>query len=271
MQFIMYKLITFSFLCLLISLCSCSTGDNSEVAPKVPAPKEEGRKRAANPVSRGLNWLKNNQNPDGSWGQKSDVNLTCLCLLALSEHGEGPMSQEFGESVAKALKNIVTSSEEAKSQNPLLAIAITQYYIQLQIPGHIPVIDREAKKILASQNQDGCFKYNDDIFKLGKDNACSQSLNLLALSRISLTRFGYDDKLISAAMDNGVEYLASNYYSDEKNAFKLFKDDIEVSPLATAIACYALLRCGYSEVPEVKSSVKWLDAFVQEGLEKPVK
>lgn len=54
-------------------------------------------------VVKGLNWLKANQNPDGSWGKCHKIAMTGFTLLAYFGHCETPTSQEFGESIIKGI------------------------------------------------------------------------------------------------------------------------------------------------------------------------
>jgi hypothetical protein len=58
-------------------------------------------------VVNGLLWLKNNQNPDGSWDGQSKVAATGLALLAYFGHCETPVSPEFGESCTRAITYLV--------------------------------------------------------------------------------------------------------------------------------------------------------------------
>ena len=54
-------------------------------------------------VIRGLNWLKANQNADGSWSPTYQSAMTGFALLALLGHGETPGSTEYGAAVQKGI------------------------------------------------------------------------------------------------------------------------------------------------------------------------
>ncbi len=75
-----------------------------------------GSGRGEDAVMRALRWLKENQGPDGSW-IKADGNpgpaMAGLALLCFLAHGETPASPEFGATVEKAMKYIV-SKQNAK-------------------------------------------------------------------------------------------------------------------------------------------------------------
>lgn len=60
-------------------------------------------------VVRALQWLKANQNPDGSWGGSNKVAMTGLALLSYFGHCENPASAEFGESCLRGITFLVNS------------------------------------------------------------------------------------------------------------------------------------------------------------------
>jgi hypothetical protein len=66
-----------------------------------------GTKDCEDAVLKGLQWLKANQQPDGSWNGQSKVAMTGLALLAYFGHCETPASQEFGESCMRGIVYLV--------------------------------------------------------------------------------------------------------------------------------------------------------------------
>ncbi len=54
-------------------------------------------------VMRGLRWLRDHQNKDGSWGDRNKGAMTGLALLCFLGHGETAESREFGYSVNNAI------------------------------------------------------------------------------------------------------------------------------------------------------------------------
>ena len=55
-------------------------------------------------VMKGLVWLQQNQNADGSWGDSTKGAMTGFGLLCFLGHGETPESQQFGLTVNKAVQ-----------------------------------------------------------------------------------------------------------------------------------------------------------------------
>ena len=70
-----------------------------------------GSGRGEDAVLRALRWLKANQDENGSWSKVDGTSppaMAGLALLAFLAHGETPSSPEFGATVEKAMKYIVS-------------------------------------------------------------------------------------------------------------------------------------------------------------------
>jgi hypothetical protein len=81
----------------------CTKGDRDRrIASAGGVPETERN------VVRALTWMKNNQNPDGSWGSSNKASMTGLCLLSYLGHCEVPdSSREYGETVLKGITWLV--------------------------------------------------------------------------------------------------------------------------------------------------------------------
>jgi hypothetical protein len=129
-------------------------------------------------VVRGLQWLKANQNKDGSWGTSYQVAMTGLALLAYFGHCETPTSEEFGESSMKGIVYLVSlgiknqgrlstsggripDSYEHAIGTYALGEAVTFCKEQnLGIPFLIEVTQKAAYYILGMQNTRGSWDYS---------------------------------------------------------------------------------------------------------------
>ena len=70
--------------------------------------REDGaNKTCVASIERSLRWLKEKQNEDGSWGVKFQASMTGLALLAYLGYCETPRSEEYGETVRKAITYLV--------------------------------------------------------------------------------------------------------------------------------------------------------------------
>lgn len=66
-----------------------------------------GRVESEVVVERGLEWLKANQNPDGSWSNKNVSAMTGFSVLAYLGRCETPISAKYGESCMKGIIYLV--------------------------------------------------------------------------------------------------------------------------------------------------------------------
>ena len=68
--------------------------------------------RVEKAVVKALNWLNQDQNPDGSWGNNAKGAMTGFALLCYLGHCELTDSPEYGEAIAKGIKYLVELGEK---------------------------------------------------------------------------------------------------------------------------------------------------------------
>jgi hypothetical protein len=125
--------------------------------------KYSGSAETEKAVLAGLRWLKNNQQPNGSWPCHQSVAAgTALAALAFLGHGEMPDSEEFGPTVNKALRYLVATvgtdgvvTESDRSANMyaqgIVMLALSEAYGMTQSPRLKEPLERAVKAIVASQ------------------------------------------------------------------------------------------------------------------------
>ena len=69
-------------------------------------------KRTEFAVLRALKWLRDHQDPDGSWGPQYRVAMTGLALLTFMAHGETTGSEEYGEAIARGLRYLLSRQQD---------------------------------------------------------------------------------------------------------------------------------------------------------------
>jgi peptide/nickel transport system substrate-binding protein len=108
-----------------------------------------------NSVNKALMWLARVQNADGSWGNQSPAH-TGMALLTFLAHGETPLSEQYGNTVQKAMKWLVDkemSTPDAKTLVITLNNPVPGFLEQLSSPRAPAVIipaeeaGKEANKI----------------------------------------------------------------------------------------------------------------------------
>jgi hypothetical protein len=120
-------------------------------------------------VLRALRWLKSEQQPDGSW-QKNKSAMTAMALLTFLAHGETPASEEYGPTVEKAIKYLVSAAGPKKVfggnyEIPIATYAICEAYALTKVPMLKEIAEANIDFIINGQHPSG-----------GWDYGCKQSL-----------------------------------------------------------------------------------------------
>lgn len=129
-------------------------------------------------VINALIWLKTTQNEDGSWTKDHPVAMTAFALLAYLGHCETPVSDEFGDSVARGityLVNVGLKNDGALTNKPansiqwvydhgIAAYALAEAYtlcnsIKHEVPDLDTVVRKSTEIILNGQGASGGWVY----------------------------------------------------------------------------------------------------------------
>lgn len=151
------------------ALFGMRTGNGRKSALK----KYGGSGRTERAVLKGLRWLKEHQNPDGSWcdnDKRQYQAFTALALLAFLAHGETPSSAEFGPTVLKAIKKLVEyvgpecQGVRGGYAHGIVIYALAEAYTVTRIPMLEPLVNKGITRVVKGMNTKGSFDYG---YKLG--------------------------------------------------------------------------------------------------------
>ncbi len=175
-------------------------------------------------VLNGLRWLKANQNPDGSWGPQKHA-MTGLALLAYFGHCETPVSDEFGDSVLRAIvflvdagaKNNGMLSTNIKGQPAPYEHAIATYALgeaatfckelNINVPSLMEVTEKAGQYIIDNQHENGGWAYGYGTTGAAHTDTSVVGWQLQALKACSHTSIKY--KGMKSAVDKGLKYLVT--------------------------------------------------------------
>ena len=120
--------------------------------------KHKGTQDTEKAVLAALRWLKDHQNPNGSWGTSRTEAVGALGLLAFLGHGETPDSEEFGATVTKAVSFVVSTvgadgyvKSKMMYEQGAVTLALSEAYGMTQSPLVKDPLERLIKGILESQ------------------------------------------------------------------------------------------------------------------------
>lgn len=123
-------------------------------------------------VIRALEWLKKNQAPDGSWGPNKP-GMTGLGLLTFLAHGETTASPEYGQTVEKAIRFLLSIQQPNGAFGPIdnqpgvyahaiATYAISEAYGLTRIPDLKPAMEKAIEIIVKGQQPGGLWDYKYD-------------------------------------------------------------------------------------------------------------
>ena len=168
-------------------------------------------------VLRGLEWLRQNQNPDGSWGDANKGAMTGLALLCFLGHGETTESQQYGLTVSKCVQWVLDQGtkfqgklhmDDSFSRNAdvyehgILAYALGEYYTMTKDERVTELLKQAITHVVQGQGPGGGWMYNFD--KTANDLSVS-GWQIQALKAAHLTQLGIPG--VDGALDRAAEYL----------------------------------------------------------------
>ncbi len=174
-------------------------------------------------VMKALEWLRDHQDPDGSWDQNGDVAAgkgnaahTGLALLAFLAHGETPSSAEFGPTVAKAIRFLVENQDSNGIFQPagphtsyghaMATYALAEAYTMTQNPLIKDAVQRGAQVIINGMQANGGFDYD---YNPGPRNDSSVGAwNIQALKAVKVA--GVDIPDIEARVQKSMDGMMVN-------------------------------------------------------------
>jgi hypothetical protein len=234
-------------------------------------------------VLRALRWLKKNQEANGSWkttsgggpattqGTPAMTGLALLCYLA---HGETPASEEFGNTVEKAIRWLVDNQTADGRFNemdgnqyslPIGAYALAEAYGMTKVPTLQLAAEKAMEVIIQGQHADGLWNY-----KCGPENRddttysswCAQALKAGSMA-------GLSNKGLKDAIKKAIPGFKKNQ-DGGSGMFGYTGADGGYGGHLTGAGTLCLQLMGASRDGETKAGIKWLDQEKCEWGEKAI-
>ena len=185
----------------------------------MPASKKGGpmpTDKTESAVLRGLHWLRDNQEKDGSWGTRNKGAMTGLALLAFLGHGETGDSKDYGLCVNRAIEWVIANGTKYEGrlsmtqdgwgpgnggvyEHGILTYALGEYYTMTKDERVAELLTRAVRYIVDGQGPDGGWMYHYD--KTQSDTSVS-GWQVQALKAAHLTKLGLPG--IDAALDRAM-------------------------------------------------------------------
>ena len=186
-------------------------------------------------VIKALEWLKNNQEADGSWkpdtggdqGNRMRVGITGLGLLAFLAHGETPSSEKYGATVEKAMRYLVGRQTDSghfidtdDGENApykagtygqaIATYAISEAYGLTRIPSLKPAMEKAVDVIMAGQRPQGMWFYRYEKGALANNSVSGWQMQALKAAQMA----GAQNEGLKDAMERAIARLKTRQVDD---------------------------------------------------------
>ena len=174
-----------------------------------------GKKESEEAVLKGLKWLVEHQNPDGSWGGAYQGAMTGFAMLTFLGHNELPNSPDYGPTVEKGLNWLLENGKKNDGRmnmagafdqpgvyaHAIATYALGEYYGMTKDERAADLFKKAVAYIVAGQGPDGGWMYAYD--KSESDTSVSgwqiQALKAAHLSGLNMD--GVDGALDKAMLN----------------------------------------------------------------------
>ena len=216
-------------------------------------------------VLRGLRWLKEHQNADGSWCDTQARNkppFTALALMAFLAHGETPSSAEFGPTVLKAIRKLVdfvgpdANKVQGGYDHAIVMYGLAEAYAVTQIPMLEDIVNKGTARIVQGMNTKGSYNYGYD----NKETRCDLSVagwNYQAMK--AAFAGGSTAEGLEAAIDKSIAVgLKKTHFGGDGFCYGEAPDGKRSTMTAVGTLCLQLLGDGRSS--EAKAGLSSLES-----------
>lgn len=223
----------------------------------------EGWEYAESAVRRALEWLRLNQNADGSWGTSDREAMSGLAILTFLAHGETTASETYGETVRRAIQYLLARQNEAGEfakldttagtyAQAICVYALSEAYGMTRILALKAPMEKGAAVLIQGQQAQGGFDYR---FAKGirRDTSlggwCCQALKAAFIA-------GSENPGLKAAMDLAVVDMKSAQKAD--GSFAYSDAGSHATPGITAVAVLSLQLLGHGRERAVAAGLDYL-------------
>jgi len=215
-------------------------------------------KDVENSVNKALEWLKNAQGNDGSWGPRKDA-MTGLAILTFLANGETPSSEKYGATVEKGIKFLVSEQEKhgngkfsawtpgmPDGGNPesyahgITTYAIAEAYGLTRIPSLKKVMEDAVQLIINGQQPGGSWDYG--YRKTGRRDASVAGWQIQALKAAQMA--GASNPGLSDSIRLAVEELKKSQHPETSMFPYSGLDRGKISITGVSVLCLQLAGQG---------------------------
>ncbi|MDR0993938.1 MAG: terpene cyclase/mutase family protein [Verrucomicrobiota bacterium] len=217
-------------------------------------------------VLRALEWLRLNQNPDGSWGKNDREAMAGLGILTFLAHGETTTSEKYGPTVERAIRYLVARQNDkghfdnvettsGTYSQAICVYALSEAYGMTRIPSLKSVMQKGVQVLIDGQQPKGGYDYK---FAKGsrRDTSlggwCAQAMKAAYIA-------GAENQKLKEAMDKAVEDMKSAQREDNGSFYYTDRGSHSTHSMC-AVALLSLQLLGYGTDPAARRGQGFLDS-----------
>ena len=216
-------------------------------------------------VLRALEWLRINQNQDGSWGTHDKEAMTGLGILTFLAHGETTASEKYGPTVERAIRYLVAKQNEkgefAKTDTTagtysqaICVYALSEAYGMTRIPSLKSVMEKGVQLLIDGQQSKGGYDYKfakGDRRDTSLGGWCCQAMKAAYIA-------GAENPKLHDAMELAVQDMKSVQKPDDGSFYYSKIGASHSTHSITAVAVLSMQLLGHGEDQEVKRGMDFL-------------
>jgi len=225
-------------------------------------------------ILRGLDWLKANQDPEGSWGGKDkDVQgnpkatnkdaMTSMALLSFLGHCELQDSPKYGPTVRKAIEYITSTPPDkpvgggntGSYSHPIRTYALCEAYTMTKNRRLEEFAKRATIHLIKGQNETGGWAYGYGKGVTAHTDLSVTGWHVQALKAAALT--GIPIEGLDQAMDKAIEYVRKCQDQTGKFAYKI-KSSGKASLTGTGVLSLQMWK--NAKTAEAQKGLDWIVA-----------
>lgn len=238
--------------------------------------------KAEKAVLKGLDWLKSVQNENGSWGvgksrsmtaRQERARLTGLALLCYLAHGETSQSENYGETVLRAIQYLLHEQDPKTGSfvplskttgshddigvygHAIATYALSEAYGMTRMPLLKEPVEKAVQVIIAGQQANGGWDHRYQHKKWSDLSVGGWQVQALRAAQVA------DVKVegIYQALEKSVPFVQGMYAGEGKFYYRLGNKtpngDLDYM---TGVAVLCMQLAGSNQVEEVKSGLEYL-------------
>lgn len=212
-------------------------------------------------IDKALNYLKNQQNPNGSWGHSAYTAITGFVLLSFMANGHLPNQGEYGKTVDKGVKYLLSCARDDGYLvgnnggnmycHGMATLALTQVYGMTGDEDVKKVTKRAIDLIVKTQNSEGGWRY--DPAPTGADIS-------VTIMQVMALRGAKDAGLNvpNQCMADSIKYI-NRCRDNRSGGYKYQPYSPGPGYARTAAGVCVLQLCGEYDADDIKKAVEYLE------------